>query len=57
MSIKRSLPSFGPALKCDLYRVLSKIESNVITNPSIQTVTKITKGLGISIDDLIKQTL
>jgi hypothetical protein len=26
----------------------------VITKPSIQTVTKIAEGLGISIDDLIK---
>lgn len=27
---------------------------NVITKPSIQTVMKIAKGLGISIDDLMK---
>jgi len=36
------------------YTTLTKIESNVITKPSIQTVIKIATGLGISIDDLIK---
>jgi len=33
---------------------LTKIESNVITKPTIQTVMKIAKGLGIGIDELIK---
>lgn len=33
---------------------LTKIESNVITKPTIQTVAKIASGLGIKIDDLIK---
>lgn len=43
------------ARKCDiLYTTLTKIESNVITKPSIQTVAKIAKGLGVSIDDLMK---
>jgi DNA-binding XRE family transcriptional regulator len=43
------------ARKSDLpYTTLTKIETNVITKPSIQTVMKIAKGLGISIDDLIK---
>jgi len=32
----------------------SLIETNIITKPSIQTVMKIAKGLGIIIDDLIK---
>ena len=36
------------------YTTLTKIESNVITKPSIQTVAKIAKGLGITIDELIK---
>ena len=36
------------------YTTLTKIESNVITKPTIQTVAKIAKGLGISIDELIK---
>ena len=43
------------ARKSDLpYTTLTKIETNVITKPSIQTVVKIAKGLGLGIDDLIK---
>lgn len=37
------------------YTTLTKIETNVIKKPSIQTVAKIASGLGISIDSLIKQ--
>jgi len=32
---------------------LAKIESDVIQNPSLQTITKIADGLGISLDDLV----
>ena len=32
----------------------NKIEANVITKPSIQTVVKIAAGLDISIDQLLK---
>ena len=35
------------------YTTLTKIEANVITKPSIQTVEKIAKGLGITIDNLL----
>ena len=43
------------ARKADIpYTTLTKIETNVITRPTIQTVMKIAKGLGISIDDLIR---
>ena len=43
------------ARKSDLpYTTLTKIESNVITKPTIQTVVKIANGLGITIDDLMK---
>jgi transcriptional regulator with XRE-family HTH domain len=35
------------------YTTLSKIESNVIKNPSIETVKKISEGLDITIDELI----
>ena len=52
---KQGLTQDALARKCDIpYSTLTKIESNVITKPSIQTVAKIAKGLGISIDDLIK---
>jgi transcriptional regulator with XRE-family HTH domain len=43
------------ARKAELpYTTLTKIESNVITKPTIQTVVKIAKGLGITIDDLMR---
>ena len=52
---KKELTQDALAKKADLpYTTLTKIESNVITKPSIQTVTKIAKGLGVSIDELIK---
>ena len=44
------------ARKSDLpYTTLTKIETNVITKPSIQTVVKIAKGLSVSVDELTKQ--
>ncbi len=52
---KQGLTQDALARKCDIpYTTLTKIESNVITKPSIQTVIKIAEGLGISIDNLIK---
>ena len=52
---KQGLTQDELARKSDLpYTTLTKIETNVITKPSIQTVMKIGKGLGISIDDLMK---
>ncbi|MBI2278700.1 MAG: helix-turn-helix transcriptional regulator [Candidatus Brennerbacteria bacterium] len=55
LRMKQGLTQDALARKCDIpYTTLTKIESNVITKPSIQTVTKIAEGLGISIDDLIK---
>lgn len=36
------------------YTTIAKIESDVIQNPSLQTITKIAEGLGITIDDLVK---
>ena len=53
---KQGLTQDELARKSDLpYTTLTKIESNVITKPTIQTVMKIAKGLGISIDELTKQ--
>ena len=52
---KQELTQDALARKCDIpYTTLTKIESNVITKPSIQTVSKIAAGLEISIDNLIK---
>jgi transcriptional regulator with XRE-family HTH domain len=43
------------ARQCDVpYTTLTKLESNVIMKPSIQTVAKIAKGLQITIDELLK---
>jgi len=43
------------AKKADMpYTTLAKIESDVIQNPSLQTITKIAEGLGISLDELVK---
>jgi len=52
---KKGLMQDALARKVELpYTTLTKIESNVITRPTIQTVAKIAKGLGVSIDDLMK---
>lgn len=52
---KRELTQDQLARKCDIpYTTFTKIESNVITKPSIQTVEKIAKGLGMTIDKLLK---
>ena len=36
------------------HTTLTKIESNVVIKPSVQTVAKIAKALSISIEDLLK---
>jgi len=52
---KQGLTQDELARKADLpYTTLTKIESNVITKPSIQTVMKIASGLGVTIDNLMK---
>ena len=52
---KQGLTQDELARKSDLpYTTLTKIESNVITKPSIQTVMKIAKGLDITVDNLMK---
>ena len=52
---KKDITQDALAKKADIpYTTLAKIESDVIQNPSLQTITKIAKGLGISLDDLVK---
>ena len=52
---KQGLTQDKLARKSELpYTTLTKIETNVITKPTIQTVMKIAKGLGITLDDLMK---
>lgn len=36
------------------YNTIIKIESGANTNPTIETLAKIAKALGVSVDDLIK---
>lgn len=36
------------------HTTLTKIESNVVINPSVQTVAKIAKALGVPMEDLVK---
>jgi transcriptional regulator with XRE-family HTH domain len=36
------------------HTTLTKIESNVVVKPSVQTVAKIAKALGIAIEDMLK---
>jgi transcriptional regulator with XRE-family HTH domain len=36
------------------YTTLMKVESGTVNNPSVQTMAKIAKALGVSIEDLIK---
>ena len=41
--------------KADIkYSTLMKVESGVVNKPSVQTMAKIAKALGVSIEDLIK---
>jgi len=52
---KQGLTQDALARKADLpYTTLTKIESNVITKPTIQTVVKIARGLCVSIDELMR---
>lgn len=52
---KRGLTQDALARKSDIpYTTLSKIESDVIQNPTLDTITKIAKGLDVNLDELIK---
>ncbi len=52
---KRDLTQDALAKKADIpYTTLAKIESDVIQNPSLQTITKIAEGLDVSLDELVK---
>ena len=51
---KKDLTQDALSKKADIpYTTLAKIESDVIKNPSLHSITKIAKGLGVSLDDLI----
>jgi transcriptional regulator with XRE-family HTH domain len=43
------------AKKADIkYTTLMKVESGAVNKPSVQTMAKITKALGVSIEELIQ---
>lgn len=52
---KKGLTQDALAKKADVpYTTIAKIETDVIRNPSLQTITKIANGLDITLDDLVK---
>jgi len=52
---KNGLTQDKLARKADIpYTTLTKLESNVVKKPSVQTVAKIARALGVSIEELIK---
>ena len=52
---KKDITQDALAKKANIpYSTIAKIESDVITRPTIQTVTKIAAGFDISIDELVK---
>lgn len=53
---KRNLTQDKLARLADIsYTSITKIETGVIKSPSVQTVAKIAKALGVSVDELIKR--
>ena len=51
---KRELTQEGLARKADIpYTTLVKIEGDAIQNPTLDTLTKITNGLEMTLDELI----
>lgn len=51
---KRELTQEGLSRKADIpYTTLVKIEGDAIQNPTLETLTKVTAGLEITIDELI----
>ena len=52
---KQDMTQEGLARKADIpYTTLVKIESDAIQNPTLDTLTKIVNGLGVSLDELIQ---
>ncbi|HPN55201.1 MAG TPA: helix-turn-helix transcriptional regulator [Candidatus Moranbacteria bacterium] len=50
-----SLTQDDLAKKADLkYTTLMKVESGTVNKPSVQTMAKIAKALGVSIEELLK---
>ena len=55
MRAKLGLTQDDLAKKADIkYTTLMKVESGSVNKPSVQTMDKIAKALGVSIEDLLK---
>ena len=55
MRTKLDLTQDDLAKKADIkYTTLMKVESGIVNKPSVQTMAKIAKALGVSIEELIK---
>ena len=55
MRAKLGLTQDDLAKKADIkYTTLMKVESGTVNKPSVQTMDKIAKALGVTIEDLIK---
>jgi len=55
IQVKLGLTQDDLAKKVDIkYTTLTKVESGVVNKLSVQTMAKIAKALGVSIEDLIK---
>ena len=55
MRAKLGLTQDDLAKKADIkYTTLIKVESGAVNKPSVQTMAKIAKALGVSIEDLLK---
>jgi len=55
MRAKLGLTQDDLAKKADVkYTTLMKVESGAVNKPSVQTMAKIAKALGVAIEDLIK---
>ena len=55
MRAKLGLTQDDLAKKADIkYTTLTKVEKGVVNKPSIQTIAKIAKALGVSIEDSTK---
>ena len=52
---KQGLTQDDLARKANIkYSTLAKIDGGVVTKPSVQTIAKIAKSLGVSMEELIK---
>jgi len=55
MRAKLGLTQDDLAKKADIkYTTLTKVENGAVNKPSVQTMAKIAKALGVSIEDLLK---